>query len=164
MNKVHFSSSGLEWCTPQDFYDELDKEFNFTLDVAATKDNALCEHFYTAEEDGLSQPWNPPTGAVFCNPPYGREIIKWVKKAYAEARLHPVTIVMLLPARTDTSYFHDYIYNHALVRFIRGRLRFTDSIGREYWPAPFPSMVVIYNISASKKELVEEHTEGSETS
>jgi len=153
MNRALLSSSGLEWCTPQGFFDELDKEFNFTLDVAATKDNALCKDYYTPEMDGLTQPWNPETGSVFCNPPYGREIIKWVRKAYNEARLRAVTIVMLLPARTDTSYFHDYIYNHAEIRFIRGRLRFTDSIGREYWPAPFPSMVVIYNISASKKDV-----------
>ena len=150
MNKALLSSSGLEWCTPRGFFDELDKEFNFTLDVAATKEITLCADYYTPETDGLTQPWNPKTGAVFCNPPYGRVIGNWVKKAYAESQLHGKTIVMLIPARTDTSYFHDYIYHHAEIRFIRGWLRFTDSQGNEHGPAPFPSMVVIYNYSPTK--------------
>ena len=145
MNRALLSSSGLEWCTPQDFFENLDAEFNFTLDAAATNENALCAEYFTKDRDALTRPWNPKTGAVFCNPPYGREIGKWVKKAHDEAQEHGITVVMLLPARTDTSYFHDYIYGKAQIRFLRGRLRFTDSLGREYWPAPFPSMVVVYN-------------------
>ena len=155
MNRVLLSSSKREWCTPQGFFNALNNEFNITLDVAATKENALCADYYTSETDGLTQPWNPATGAVFCNPLYGREIGKWVKKAYDEARRHGKTIVMLLPARTDTSYFHDYIYGHAEIRFLRGRLAFTNSAGKVYGPAPFPSMVVIYN----KKGAVEPLTE-----
>lgn len=84
-------------------------------------------------------------GAVFCNPPYGREIGKWVKKAFEESQHINFPIVLLIPARTDTSYFHDYIYGKADIRFIRGRLRFTDEYGNSFEPAPFPSMVVIYN-------------------
>ena len=84
-------------------------------------------------------------GAVFCNPPYGREIGKWVKKAYEEARAGGYAVVLLIPARTDTTYFHDYIYGKAEIRFVRGRLRFTDDEGNAGDPAPFPSMVVIYN-------------------
>lgn len=83
-------------------------------------------------------------GAVFCNPPYGREIGKWVAKAHAEAKSGR-TVVLLIPARTDTSYFHDHIYGYAEIRFIRGRLRFTDEAGIPFPPAPFPSMLVIYN-------------------
>ena len=83
-------------------------------------------------------------GAVFCNPPYGREVGKWVRKAYEEAQ-SGTTVVLLIPARTDTTYFHDYIYGKAEIRFIRGRLRFTDEEGNAYAPAPFPSMVVVYN-------------------
>jgi len=149
MNRVLLSSSKKEWCTPQDFYEQLNAEFGFTLDVAATQENSKCSAYFTKESDGLTQPWDAPNGgAVFCNPPYGREIGNWVKKAYDEARRQRTTIVMLLPARTDTAWFHDYIYDHcgfAEIRFLRGRLKFTDSQGKEYWPAPFPSMVVIYN-------------------
>lgn len=88
-------------------------------------------------------------GAVFCNPPYGREIGRWIRKAWEEAQ-KGVTIVLLIPARTDTAYFHDYIYGQAEIRFVRGRLRFTDEEGKAYQAAPFPSMVVIYN---RKKEV-----------
>ena len=90
------------------------------------------------------QPVEPCGGAVFCNPPYGREVGKWVHKAYEEAK-SGTTIVLLIPARTDTAYFHEYIYGHAEIRFVRGRLHFTDEEGTAYPPAPFPSMVVIYN-------------------
>lgn len=84
MNKVLFSSQNMCWCTPQDFYDELNKEFSFVLDPAATETTAKCKHFFTPETDGLTQSWDYG-GAVFCNPPYGREIGKWVEKAYNEA-------------------------------------------------------------------------------
>ena len=83
-------------------------------------------------------------GTVFCNPPYGREIGKWVRKAWEEAQAG-TPVVLLIPARTDTTYFHDYIYNQAEIRFIRGRLKFTDEDGNTSDPAPFPSMLVVYN-------------------
>lgn len=132
---IHFSSQSNEWATPPNFFDILNKEFNFTLDPCATKENAKCAKFYTMEDDGLSKSWD--NEIVFCNPPYGREIKNWVKKA-SEAK--GGVVVMLIPARTDTIYFHDYIYNKAEIRFIRGRLKF----GGHTNSAPFPSMVVIF--------------------
>ena len=132
------------WCTPQDFFDKLNEEFHFTLDTAATDKTAKCQKYFTPETNGLLQSWNCG-GSVFCNPPYGRKIGKWVKKAYDEAKLGGQSIVLLIPARTDTTYFHDYIYGKAEIRFIRGRLRFTDEDGNASDPAPFPSMVVVYN-------------------
>lgn len=135
--KVHFSSNNNEWSTPQDFFNDLDKEFHFDLDPCATKESAKCAKYFTKEDDGLAQSWDGYT--VFCNPPYGREIKDWVKKA-SEAR--GGTVVMLIPARTDTTYFHDYIYKKrgVTIRFIRGRLKF----GGSEMSAPFPSMVVVF--------------------
>lgn len=132
-----FSSVTDMWETPQAFFDELDEEFHFTLDVAAVKDNAKCENFYTPEMDGLSLPW---TGSVWCNPPYGRQIGKWVKKACLSADTQSATVVMLLPARTDTAWFHNWVYPYAEIRFIKGRLKFGGSQNS----APFPSMVAVF--------------------
>jgi len=135
----------MDWCTPQAFFDALDAEFGFKLDAAATDKTAKCAEYYTPETDGLINSWRRVDGgAVFCNPPYGREIGKWVRKAYEEAQAG-AKVVLLIPARTDTSYFHDYIYGKAEIRFVRGRLKFTDDDGQAFDPAPFPSMVVIYN-------------------
>lgn len=131
------SSNTPEWATPQKVFDELDAEFHFTLDPCSTHENAKCEKHYTKEEDGLIQNWGGQR--VFCNPPYGRELPKWVKKCYEESSRAEV-VVMLIPARTDTSYFHDFIYGKAEIRFIRGRLKFND--GKQ--GAPFPSMIVVY--------------------
>lgn len=144
MNAALLSSKNMSWCTPQDFFDKLNEEFNFVLDAAATDNTAKCSLYYTPETDGLSQSWDCG-GAVFCNPPYGRAVGKWVMKAHKEAAKSVYPIVLLIPARTDTTYFHDYIYGKAEIRFICGRLRFTDSDGNAVDPAPFPSMVVIYN-------------------
>jgi len=135
--QLMFSSETDMWATPQAFFDKLNDEFSFTLDPCATPENAKCERFYTKTDDGLSQSWAGET--VFCNPPYGRDIGAWVKKSHDEA-LNGATVVMLIPARTDTAYFHDYIYNRAEIRFIRGRLKFGDAVNS----APFPSMVVVY--------------------
>ena len=141
MNSALLSSKSNEWATPQAFFDELNKEFNFTLDPAATAENAKCAKFYTQEQNGLIQDWSGET--VFCNPPYGREIGKWVEKCYNEHVKHNVTVVMLIPARTDTTYFHEYIYKRAELRFVKGRIKFIQN-GKEGDAAPFPSMVVIY--------------------
>lgn len=143
MNDALLSSKKMDWCTPKQFFAELDREFHFVLDAAATEQTAKCARYYTPESDGLAQSWNVG-GAVFCNPPYGREIGKWVKKAHDEAMRGGDAIVLLIPARTDTSYFHDYIYRQAEIRFIRGRLAFEDEDGNAAAPAPFPSMLVIY--------------------
>ena len=138
INKGLFSSNTNEWATPVAFYEELNKEFNFTLDPCATDANHKCNKYFTKEIDGLAQSWAGEV--VFCNPPYGKELGKWVKKCYEEHIKHGITVVMLIPARTDTTYFHSYIYNYAEIRFIKGRLKFND--GKQ--GAPFPSMIVIY--------------------
>lgn len=143
LNQGLFSSEKQDWCTPQQFFDELDAEFHFVLDAAATHQNSKCKRCFTPEDDGLIQNWDVG-GAVYCNPPYGKEIGLWVKKAYEEAQ-KGTTIVMLIPARTDTKYFHGYIYHKAEIRFVKGRLKFTDENGTPKGTAPFPSMVVIYN-------------------
>lgn len=134
LTKGLFTSTTDEWSTPQYLFDALDKEFHFKLDVCANYENHKCAKYFTKADDGLNMPWGGVT--IWCNPPYGREIGKWVKRcAY-----HSGTAVMLLPARTDTRSFHDYIYNKAEIRFIKGRLKFGDSKNS----APFPSMVVIF--------------------
>ena len=136
LNKGMFTSNTDMWETPQALFDELDKEFHFTLDVCAVPENAKCERYFTPAQNGLKQDWNTGGGTVYMNPPYGREIGLWVRKA-AESN---VTAVCLLPARTDTAWFHDYIYGKAEIRFIRGRLKFGNSKNS----APFPSMIVIF--------------------
>lgn len=134
-----FSSETDLWATPQAFFDDLNSEFGFTLDPCATPQNAKCQKYYTPVEDGLSQSWGGET--VFCNPPYGRALKDWVKKCYVESRKPNTKVVMLIPARTDTSYFHEFIYKKAKeIRFIKGRLKF----GGAKNGAPFPSMVVVF--------------------
>lgn len=135
INKGLFTSKTDNWATPQLFFDELNKEFNFTMDVCADNDNAKCHKYFTKEQDGLRQDWCNQN--VWCNPPYGREIGKWVKKA---SETQGGVVVMLLPARTDTQYFHQYIYGKSEIRFIKGRLKFGDSKNS----APFPSMLAIF--------------------
>ena len=139
MNEGLFSSRTDEWATPISLFSELDKEFHFDLDPCSTHENAKCRDHYTIDDDGLSQNWGGRR--VFCNPPYGRAIPDWVRKCYEESRKPDTLVVMLIPARTDTSYFHDYIYHRAReIRFIRGRLHFNESKNA----APFPSMIVVF--------------------
>lgn len=140
--KLMFSSETPEWETPQDLFNKLDAEFHFTLDVCATAENAKCKRFYTKVEDGLSKPWMGEK--CWMNPPYGREISKWIKKAhFATQEMNHGCVVCLLPARTDTKWFHNYIYKNKNVeiRFLKGRLKFGNSKNS----APFPSMIVIFN-------------------
>ena len=143
MNKeLMFSSKTCEWATPQDFFDRLNAEFKFTLDPCASAENHKCDKYYTKVEDGLIQDWSGET--VFCNPPYGREIGRWVCKCFHEVFDGKCPCaVMLIPARTDTRWFHDYIYNKAEIRFIPGRLKFNSQKNS----APFPSMVVVFQQS-----------------
>lgn len=137
--ELMFSSKSNEWETPQDVFDMLNDEFHFTLDPCSTHLNAKCEKHFTIAEDGLKQDWRGET--VFCNPPYGRELPLWIEKA-AKSAGGGTTVVMLIPARTDTRAFHDYIYNKAEIRFIRGRLKFGGGGSKN--AAPFPSMIVIF--------------------
>lgn len=137
INGALFSSKSGEWATPQTFFDRLNAEFHFTLDPCATHENAKCANYYTIEDDGLAQPW---PGRVYVNPPYGREIGRWVRKAYEEVK-QIALVVMLIPARTDTAYWHDYVMRASEIRFVRGRLRFGDAAHS----APFPSAVVVFD-------------------
>ena len=132
---VHFSSKTDMWATPQAFFDKYDEKFNFELDVCATDENAKCDNYFTEKIDGLTQEW---TGVCFMNPPYGREIIHWMRKAY-ESSLSGATVVCLVPARTDTKWWHEYAMKGE-IEFIRGRLKFGDAKNS----APFPSAVVTF--------------------
>lgn len=144
--KVIFSSKTDLWETPQAFFDTLNEEFHFQLDVCASPENAKCKTYYTSNDDGLTKPWR---GVCWCNPPYGRAIGKWVRRASLAAAAGD-TVVMLLPARTDTQWFHDYIYNqkNVEIRFVKGRLKFGNSKNS----APFPSMVVVFYGRQDKNE------------
>ena len=139
MTKGLFSSNTDLWATPKAFFEKLNERFHFTLDPCANEENHKCDKYYTIEQDGLKQDWGGQR--VFCNPPYGSAIKHWVKKCYEESLKPDTLVVMLIPARTDTSYFHDYIYHKAELEFVRGRLHFNDAPQG----APFPSMVVIFN-------------------
>lgn len=135
MNKeVLFSSKTDLWSTPQDLFDNYNTIYHFDIDVCALPENAKCMKYYTPQQDGLAQEW---IGVCWCNPPYGRQIGKWVEKA-AKSQ---ATVVMLLPARTDTKWFHDYCLPYGEIEFLRGRLKFGGCKNS----APFPSMVVVFD-------------------
>ena len=143
-----FSSKSDEWETPQEFYDKLNRKFRFTLDPSATHENHKCDKYYTIDDDGLSKSWKGEV--VFVNPPYGN-IGHWVKKAYDESTENGATVVMLMPARTDTKYWHQYIMGAAsAIYFIKGRLKFKNKVIADYTgktdvsPAPFPSAVIVF--------------------
>lgn len=144
INEGMFTSKTDMWETPQEFFNALDEEFHFTLDACAVPENKKCEKFYSPDQNGLKQPW---TGTVWCNPPYGRQIGMWIKKGLESSKCG-ATVVMLLPARTDTAWFHNYIYAKAEIRFIRGRLKF----GGSKWSAPFPSMICVFKPEAMEHD------------
>ena len=135
--EVMFSSKSDEWATPQHIFDELNNEFGFDLDVCANESNHKCDDYYSIEDDGLSKDWSGRR--VFCNPPYSN-IAEWVKKAFYETKNNNTLVVLLIPSRTDTKYFQNYIYNRSEIRFIKGRLKFGNSKNS----APFPSMIVVF--------------------
>ena len=141
-----FSSEKDYWETPQSLFNALDSEFHFTLDVAASDQNAKCKQYYTKESDGLQKDWGGET--VFCNPPYGsKETGLWTEKCYHEGLKPNTTVVLLIPARTDRNSFHDYILGKAEIRFLRGRLKF-ELEGKPIGTAPFPSMICIFGEGA----------------
>lgn len=137
--KTLFSSSSDEWSTPKEFVQLLEKRLGkFELDPCATEENAVCDRFYSKEQNGLSLDWKEKL--IFVNPPYS-EVSKWVEKACEEYRKHGNTIAMLIPARTDTKWWHKYIMNNAYeINFIKGRLKFSNAKNC----APFPSVVIIF--------------------
>ena len=134
--KIHFSSKTEEWATPQEVFDQLNKKYNFTLDPCATKNNAKCNCYFDKNVDGLSQSWKG--FSVFMNPPYGREIVKWMAKAYEESLQEGTIVVCLVPSRTDNKWWHDYAMK-GKITFIKGRLKF----GGHANYAPFPSAIVV---------------------
>ena len=163
MNEALLSSKKLDWCTPADFFAELDREFHFNLDPAATDKSAKCAKYFTPADDGLKMDWGG--SCVFCNPPYGRQIGDWVRKGYEESQKPGTVVVMLIPARTDTAYFHDYILHGKAdeIRFLRGRLKFTDEDGNAKDAAPFPSAVIVWrspDMAQSVKDMVLELIRG----
>jgi len=133
--ELHFSSKTDQWATPQDLFDALNKEFEFTIDVCADSTNTKCTKYYSIQDSGLSKQWG---GVCWMNPPYGREIIKWMQKAY-ESSLQGATVVCLVPSRTDTNWWHEYAMKGE-IRFLRGRLKF----GGHKNSAPFPSAIVVF--------------------
>lgn len=140
--EVMFSSKSDEWETPQWLFDELNKEYQFDLDVCAKPENAKCDCYYLPEQNGLKRDWHSFASACWMNPPYGRQIGEWVKKAYEEYQ-KGCTVVCLLPARTDTRWFHEYC-TKGEIRFLKGRLKFGGSKNS----APFPSMIVVFGRKA----------------
>jgi phage N-6-adenine-methyltransferase len=134
--KVYHRSLTAEWETPRPFFDALHAEFHFTLDVCAKPNNAKCPRYFTPVDDGLVQPWD---GVCWMNPPYGRNLRDWMRKAYESAHTG-ATVVCLLPVRTDTQWWQRYCVPPAEVRFVKGRLTFGGATN----PAPFPNAVVIF--------------------
>ena len=148
MDKQLLSTGKDDWGTPQGFFDNLCKEFNFTLDVCADENNYKIQRYFTQVEDGLSKEWEGET--VFCNPPYSKRTkskpgqADWIKKCYEQHMKYGITVVMLIAARTDTIAFHDYILGKAEVRFLKGRLKFEINRKPNKEAAPLPTMVIIY--------------------
>lgn len=142
---VHFSSKTDMWSTPQAFFDKYNDIYNFNTDVCASPENAKCKHFFTEADDGLAQEW---TGTCWMNPPYGRKIIHWMRKAY-ESSLEGTTVVCLVPSRTDTKWWHEYAMKGE-IEFIKGRLKF----GGAKDGAPFPSAVVVFYPPPAITEVV----------
>lgn len=134
---VHFSSKKQDWETPRELFDKYNEYFKFTLDVCASPENAKCKNYYTESDDALSKEWE---GICWMNPPYGREIGKWMKKAYYSACKNNAQVVCLVPSRTDTAWWHDYAMKGKVI-FLRGRLKFGGSKNS----APFPSAIVIFS-------------------
>lgn len=144
-NRIHFSLYSSEWRTPPELFASLDSIYKFTIDVCATPENALVDRYFTKEVDALSQEWE---GVCWMNPPYGRKLIRWIRKAYQES-LKGACVVCLIPSRTDTKWFHEYVTKASDVLFIKGRLRFSGATEN----APFPSMIVVFGNANPERRI-----------
>ena len=133
-----FRSDKDDWETPLPFFKMLNDFYKFTLDACATSHTAKCKKFFTKEDDALSKDWKGHS--VFMNPPYGSGIGKWVEKAYLESKKPSTLVVCLLPARTDTRWWHDWCTKASVVLIVKGRLRFSNAKAS----CPFPSAVVVF--------------------
>ena len=143
---VMFSSKTGEWSTPQDFFDKLNWRFGpFDLDPCANAANTKCTAFFSEDDDGLQKDWGGHT--AFVNPPYGRGLDKWIAKGYQESLKENTKVVMLVPARTDTKYWHKYVMLASELYFVKGRLKFGDSQNS----APFPSAVIVFEGSSKQQ-------------
>lgn len=139
INAGMMSSATDQWATPQELFDDLDSIYHFTLDVCASDWNAKCDRYFDEEQNGLAQEW---VGTCWMNPPYGRTIKEWVKKAYESAG-NGTTVVCLIPARTDTAWWHDYVMKGDIT-FLRGRVKFVSQTNDKDQSAPFPSAIVVF--------------------
>jgi len=151
---VQLTSDKEYWETPADFFAKLDERYHFTHDMAASDTNHKCANYFTEEDDSLNMDWDGIEGNLFLNPPYGRNLKNWVGKAHEESQKRDGKIVMLIPSRTDTSYWHEHIFGTADVIFLRGRLKF-ELDGEPRDAAPFGSALVIFDREA-KGELFHE--------
>lgn len=147
---VHFSSATNEWATPPELFARLDAAYHFTLDPCCTQGTRLCRKYYTKQDDGLAQDWSKDV--VFMNPPYGREIGKWMKKAYDESR-RGATVVCLIPARVDTRWYYDYCIKSSEIIFITGRIKFMENGITLKSSAPFPSCIVVFSPMTSSPKI-----------
>lgn len=145
---IHFSSKTDQWATPQEFFDKLNAIHHFELDACADKENAKCKSYITKEEDSFKIYWSLLAKSIWMNPPYGREISKWMRKAYEES-LEGCKVVCLVPARTDTIWWFDYAMK-GKIEFIKGRLKF----GGNKNSAPFPSAIVIFEGSNHENKRI----------
>jgi len=152
INKGLFTSKKSDWQTPLELFEILNHYYNFDCDVCADDNNALCEDYFTKERSCLTADWY---GMNFMNPPYGRDIIKFVSKAHHQYDMLENKTIALLPARTDTKWFHNYIYDQAEIIFIKGRLKFRG--GKFLQPAPFPSMIVGWGVDPILFQEIKHH-------
>ena len=145
--KVHYSSDKHTWETPQDFFDKLNTVYSLTLDACAENETAKVSNYFTVEDDALTQDWK---GVVWCNPPYGKEQVKFINKALSESKKHNSTVVLLIPARPDTKVWQDIIFpNASKICFVRGRLKF----GNASENAPFPCALVVFGRVSDLSDL-----------
>lgn len=141
-DKLAKSLDSIDWGTPPEIFNQLNQEFKFTLDVCSSKHNHKCDTYFTVEDDGLKQSWE--NNVCWCNPPYGRDVKKWVKKAHDECK-NNTTTVLLIPCKTNTNWWHDLIIPNAEVRFLRGRVKFIYPTGEQSKQAlPWPLAIVIF--------------------